>query len=140
MSRSSHKPWVVRTILVGVGYFAVGFVSAALANPSASNQVKFFWRLSAWFISGVIFAVHIWYEHFRLANSPLATAIHAGSAVAVGAFFLAAAATIHRLLVLSPVSLRSYSLALIIWPVVTGLPMFLAALVLTALLARFRRT
>ncbi len=68
-------------ILIGVLYLAVGIASAALAGAAASNQMRSFWRLSAFVISAVVFAAHIAYEHFRLRNTarpwPLLTAVPA---------------------------------------------------------------
>ena len=39
-----------------------------LTGAAASNQMQFCWRLSAFVISAVVFAVHIACEHFRLRN------------------------------------------------------------------------
>ena len=51
----------------GVVYFVVG---VGLPNPPASNPAQFMWRLAAWLICAVTFAIHIGFEHFRLRNSP----------------------------------------------------------------------
>ena len=53
-------------LLVGVVYFAAGFVLAALAGTATSDEIRRFWRLSAWIVSGIAFVAHIAYEHFRL--------------------------------------------------------------------------
>jgi len=135
MYASGRKSWVRAVILVGVVYFVVGFVFAALANPSVSDQVRV-WRLAAWVTSAAVFAVHIGYEHFRLGNSPRATALHAAMAVAVGAFLLAIAATVHKSMVVSHAPYSRFLLALVVWPIVTALPAFLVAFVAGAVLAR----
>ncbi|HLR04704.1 MAG TPA: hypothetical protein VK117_02760 [Pyrinomonadaceae bacterium] len=53
MDASGHKPWIRVAILVGVVYFVVGAGFAALANPSGSDQVRW-WRLAAWVASAVV--------------------------------------------------------------------------------------
>jgi hypothetical protein len=121
-------------IILGVVYFVVGFVFAALANPTVSDQVRVKWRLAAWMVSAAVYAVHIGYEHFRLGSSPLATALHAAIAVAIGAFLLAAAATVHAMMVPSHAPYWRFLLALVLWPILTALPAFLVALTLAAVL------
>lgn len=136
MDASDHKPWLRVVILVGVGYFVVGWVFAVLANPVVSDQLRFKWRLAAWMASAALFAVHIGYDHFRLRNSPRATALHAALAVALGALLLAVNATVHALMVASHAPYWRYLLALVLWPLITALPAFLVALAVAALLAR----
>ena len=137
MEAPIRKSWISAAILVGVVYFGVGFVFAALANPAVSLEARFTWRLAAWVVSGAAYAAHIGYEHFRLGNSPRATALHAAMAVALGAFLLAVNATMHAAMVPSHAPYRRYSLALVVWPIVTAVPAFLVALALAALLTRF---
>jgi len=124
-------------ILVGIVYFVVGYGSAAL-DPSIPDRARFAWRLAAWVVSAVAFAAHIGYEHFRLRDSPRATALHAAAAVAVGAFLLAAAATVHAATVVSHAPYWRFLLALVLWPIITALPAFLVALVAGAVLAPIR--
>jgi hypothetical protein len=138
MNASGRKFCVGAVILVGIAYFVVGFVFAALANPSVSDQVRV-WRLAAWVVSAAVFAAHIGYEHFRLGNSPRATALHAAVAVAVGAFLLAVAATAHASVVVSHAPYWRFLLALVVWPIITALPAFLVAFVAGAMLARLPR-
>jgi hypothetical protein len=75
---------------------------------------------------GVAFAIHIGLEHFRLRHSPRRTALHASVAVALGAFALAAAANIHARTA-GTGNHGLLALALVIWPILTGVPAFLAA-------------
>src|SRR5712692_8018836 len=128
MDASGHKPWRMAT-LVGVGYFVVGFV---FALPSAHVRG---WRLAAWVTSAAVFAAHIGYEHFRRNNSAWATALHAATAVALGGLLLAVAATVHKMMVPSHNPYWRFLLALVVWPIVTGLPAFLVALAAAAVLA-----
>jgi hypothetical protein len=135
MDVSGRPSWVRALILVAVAYAAIGIVFAALAADA--NHVRL-WRLAAWVASAVVAAAHIWYEHYRLGSSPRPTALHAAGAVALGAFGLALAANVHWL-VAGTRGQRPPLLALPVWPVVTALPAFLAALVVAAVLARFSR-
>lgn len=122
MSDARQQFWFGTAILIGVLYSVVGIVFAL-----PTNQVRM-WRLAAWAISAVLYAVHIGYEHFRLRNSPPATALHAALAVAVGAFGLAVAANVHEVWV-APSYRRGLAIALVAWPVLTALPAFIVALV-----------
>ena len=131
----SSRSWVRALLLVAVAYAAIGIVFAALAVDA--NHVRV-WRLAAWVASAVVAAAHIWYEQYRLGSSPRPTALHAAGAVALGAFGLALAANVHWL-VAGTHGQRPPLLALPVWPVVTALPAFLAALAIAAVLARFRR-
>ena len=90
-------------------------------------------------VSAVVYAAHIGYEHFRIRSSPHSTALHVAFGAAVGAFGLAAAAIVHSLLT-GTGNLRLLRIALLIWPLITGVPAFVVALVLTAVLARVPRS
>src|SRR5215471_21696639 len=85
-------------ILVGVVYFVVGYGSAAL-DPSIPDQRRFMWRLAAWIVSAAVFLSHVGYVHFRLGGSSAVTARKTALAVALGAFLLAVAATVHAAVV-----------------------------------------
>ena len=131
----SGRSWVRALLLVAVAYAAIGIVFAALAVDG--NHVRV-WRLAAWVASAVVAAAHIWYEQYRLGSAPRPTALHAAGAVALGAFGLALAANVHWL-VAGTHGQRPPLLALPVWPVVTAVPAFLAALAIAAVLARFGR-
>jgi hypothetical protein len=124
------------TILAGIAYFVIGYGSAAL-DPSVSNQMRFAWRLTAWVLSGVVYAAHLIYAYFRLSKSALPTALHAGLAVALGAFLLAAAATMRAALSPSHVPYGQFLLALVVWPLITAVPAFVVALAVAVVLSRF---
>lgn len=131
MDDSGHHRYFTALILIGVLYFAVGLASAALAGAAATNQMRFFWRLSAFVISAVVFATHVAYEHFRLRNRARSTAWHVCVSVAFGAFALALMANIHDLG--SPLGYRPRMLiALVAWPLLTGVPAFIVAMVVAA--------
>src|SRR5437867_12007827 len=116
MDASSRTGWLRRLILVGAVYFVVGMAFGSFAGWSASNQMRITWRLLAFLVSGVAFAIHIGYEHFRLLNSARITASHAALAVALGAFLLAVAATVHAVMVPSHAPYSLHLFALVAWP------------------------
>ena len=60
----------VRIILVGAVYAIVGIGFGELANLPSSDQARFMWRLGAFVASAAVYGAHIWYETFRLNNSP----------------------------------------------------------------------
>src|SRR5438093_304412 len=139
MDESGRQRWLRTVILLGVVYFVIGIAFGAFARWSASNQMRVTWRLLAFLTSGVAFAFHIGYEHFRLDNSPRTTASHASMAVAVGAFALAVAANVHGQWVHSSHQ-RLLTFALVAWPALTAIPAFVVALVAAAGLALRRRS
>ena len=124
------KVAVVRTVVfLGVVYFAVGVVFGAFAGRAASNQGRVAWRWAAWALSGVVFGAHILYERARARGSPRTTALHASSAAALGAFGLAVAANVYTYTVGAREHALALALSLAIWPIMTALPAFVAALV-----------
>jgi hypothetical protein len=127
------RGWFARALLAGALYLIIGVGFARLSVPSV-----FFWRLAAWIVSAVVYAAHIGYEHFRIRSSPHATALYAAFGAAIGAFGLAAAAIGHSLLT-GTGNLRLLRLALLVWPLVCGVPTYVVAFVLTAVLARVPR-
>ena len=139
MDASSRKRWLRTVILVGVVYLVVGIAFSTFAGWSASNQMRVTWRLLAFLTSAVAFAIHISYEHFRLGNSTLITALHASMAVAVGAFGLALSANIHGQTLASSHQ-RLLVFALVAWPALTAVPAFIVALVAAAALGLIRRS
>ena len=88
MDDSSRQRWLATVVLAGALYLVVGIGFGALAGAAASDQSRFFWRLSAYLVSAVVFAAHIAHEHFRLRNTARPTAWHASVGVALGAFAL----------------------------------------------------
>ena len=136
MDASDRKPWLGAAVLLGVVYFVIGFGFGAFAASAASPWL---WNRLAFLASGVAFAVHIGYEHFRLGNSPRVSAWHASIAVAIGGFALALSANIHDLW--SPSGYRPRMLiALVAWPLLTGVPAFVVALAVAAGLNLRRRS
>ena len=128
MIKLLNNKWICVTV-VGVIYFVIGYGSTLLVYPSIQ-----FWRLAAWVSSAVVWFVHFAYEHFRLRTSPATTAIDVGLAVAIGGFLLAVAATTHAAMVSEHAPYQRFLIALIAWPLITGVPAFLVTLVIAGAL------
>jgi hypothetical protein len=123
MDATGSSRWLRTVILLGAVYVVVGVTCGALAGGASSHQMRTAWRLAAWVISAAAFAAHIWYEHARVHSSSSSAAFHVSLAAALGAFGLAVAANVHRLSNHQP----GLILALVAWPVLTGVPAFLVA-------------
>jgi hypothetical protein len=132
LNTSGKFRWLRTAIPIGLVYLVAG---VALPNPPASDPTQFAWRLAAWVISAVAFGIHIGLEHFRLQSSLCRIALHVAAAVALGGFGLAVAANIHALTA-GTGNQGLLALALVIWPIMTGLPAFVVALGVAAVLAR----
>ena len=50
---SGRQRWLSMAIFLGAIYLAVDIISSALAGAAASEQMRFFWRLSAFVIRAV---------------------------------------------------------------------------------------
>ncbi len=88
--------------------------------------------------SAVVYAAHIGYEHFRIRSSLHSTALHVACGAAIGALGLEAAAIVHSLAI-GTANLRLLRIALLVWPLITGVPAYAVAFVLTAVLAQVPR-
>lgn len=120
------RRWLGVAAGVAVVYPVVGIAFAAVSASSAAMKLPGRW--AAWLACAAAFAAHLAYEHFKLCSAPLRAALHTGLAVAAGAFLLAVWVTSHSF---AP-------LALVLFPLITGVPAFLGALAVVALLARIR--
>ncbi len=138
MNTSDRKQWLQAAVLVGIVYFVVGFGFALFAGWAASAHTRVTWNRLAFLMSAIAFVVHIGYEHFRLRSGALLTAWHTSLAVALGSFGLALAANIHELRSDSAFRPRIL-IALIAWPLVTGVPAFIVALLAATGLRLVRR-
>jgi hypothetical protein len=124
-------------LLLAAAYFLIGLTFAAFSDWATTNAMRLMWRRLAWLVSAVGFAAHIAYEHFRLENSPRTIAMHASIATALGAGALAVAANLHEWMARS--SYRpSIAIALVAWPLLTIVPAFLVAMIVAAMLNRWR--
>jgi len=134
MSEVVRQSWWRWVVFIGIAYAVIGVCFALPANHVIS------WRLAAWVASGALYATHLAHENFRLRNSPLATAAHVGSAVAIGGFGLAVAATIHSFLVAPNYDRSRFIVALIVWPLLIGVPALVVAFVISVVMRYLRPT
>jgi len=132
------RKWFAAIILVGLLYLFIGIAFGAFADWSGSTETQKLWRLAAWLVSAIVFALHIWYEHSKIQCSPRNIALHVSSAAALGAFGLAIAANIHAYATASG-NRTLLAIALLVWPLMTWIPAFVVALAAAAVLARMRR-
>ena len=132
MDGSRGKPWALAALIAGVAYFVIGKLFALPPDHLRA------WRLAAWAVSGVVYALHIAYEHFGLRASPRATALRVALAAALGGFLLAVAGMANSLR-LEPTIKPLWLVALVGWPLITGVPAFLVALVGLTLFGRMTR-
>ncbi len=123
-----------RIVACGLAYFVIGIVTAALSRGAGSGQMRQVWRLAAWLLSAVVYAGHIWHERGR-GGASASTALRAASAVAVGGFLLAVAASVHALAG-GRAHVGPQLVALVAWPVLLAVPAFLIAWAASAALAK----
>jgi hypothetical protein len=131
MGASRPEPWLRLALLIGFVYFLIGRLFAA---PATHIQA---WRLAAWAVCALVFATHICYERLRQFHSVRLVALHAATAVAIGAFLLAVAGMFHSLVTTSTIR-PVWLLALILWPAFTAVPAFLVAFVIAFALAHIQ--
>lgn len=122
-------------LLFGAAYLVIGLAFAAFSDQSATTAMRLLWRRLAWLVSGLGFAAHIAWGHFRRANVPRTTALHASMAAALAAFGLAVAANLHEVTASAPYR-PSLAIALVAWPLLTGVPAFVVAMIAAAVLNR----
>lgn len=97
--------------------------------------MRFLWRLSAFVGSAAVLAAHVAHEHFRLASPARTTAWHASVAAGFGGLAIALSANVHE--ISSAADYRPRMLvALVAWPLLTGVPAFLIARIAAAVLGR----
>ena len=126
---------VLLIILLGVVYMTIGIATAALAGAAGSSAGVTGWRLTAWILSAAVFLWHIVVSRPRHGDSAVHSATRVALAVALGACLLAIAGPVRSHWG-EPHPGRLLLLAVVLWPVITGLPAFLVALVAEHLLGR----
>src|SRR5436305_7338120 len=92
MDSPTNQRWLRMAMFFAILYPVVGIVFAF----AASKGMVVFWRLAAWLVCAAAFAVHIWYEHFRLLSPPRRAALQISLAVDLGAFLLAVWINVHE--------------------------------------------
>lgn len=124
-------------ILFGLIYLVIGILSALITNPMESNGMQAALRLLSLALAISAFIYHIRLELYHANNSVLNAALNAAAATAFGTFSLAVQANIYNLLA-SGVNKNQLPLALIVWPVVTGLSALLGGYFIAKLFSFIR--
>ena len=122
-------------ILLGVVYVTIGVATAALAGAAGSSAGVTGWRLTAWILSAAVFLWHIVVSRPRQGDSPLHSATRVALAVALGACLLAIAGPVRSHWG-EPHPGRLLLLAVVLWPLIAGVPAFLMALLAEHLIVR----
>jgi xanthine/uracil permease len=131
-------PELVSIILAAIAYVVIGVGAAALAGAAASKPATTAWRLTAWVLSIVVFGIHLGHSRLRRRVSLRTSAFQVAVAVALGAFVLAAVGPVRTHWGRNDTA-RVALLSLAAWPIMTGLPAFIAALVGGYLIERTAR-
>lgn len=119
------RAWTI--LLASVAYVVGGAATAMLARSASSPAGVRGWRLAAWLLSLGVFCAHFLGErrrHWRV----LHVAARVALGVALGALMLAALGPV-RTHWGEPSRLQLAAFALVAWPLLTGIPAFLVALV-----------
>jgi hypothetical protein len=135
MDAANRRQWLWILLGIGLGYFAIALVTASLAQPPSGHTRA--WRLAAWVTSFVIFALHTRVERIRLRSPAVKAAWHAAFAAGLGAFLVAVVAVLRG--GATPEHQGARALALVVFPLATMLPAFLAAFGLATTLWSDRR-
>ena len=109
---------VARALVVGLLYVIIGVVTAGQASRA--------WRLSAWVLCLVVFLAHLVAERVRFGRTRRDSAWSLALGVSSGALLLALAGPVRSHWG-TPTQGRAL-LAIVIWPLLLGIPAFLAGL------------
>ena len=135
MDRATRASGLRLALFATAAYVAIGVITPFLAGDGTSPARLTTWRLVAWILSLAVFAAHVTAARLREQRSPAASAVQVALAVALAATVLAAAGPV-RTYWGKPNSARMILLSLVLWPVMTGLPAFVAAFVAGRIIRR----
>jgi len=133
MDSPTHQRWLWMAMFFAIVYPVVGIIFPFAA---ASKEMVIPWRLAAWLACAAAFAVHLGYEQSWLQSPPRRAALHVSLAVALGAFLLAVWINVHAYWSAAGHPRPFALLSLVLFPVMTGVPAFVVALIVASLLAR----
>ena len=133
------KPWLRAALVAAAVYFLIsGVALAEIAGRAPSESARFAWRMTSWAIGALAITVHIAYEQLVLRSRPLVAAFHVALGVAIGMALLAASALV-RALATGTGKPALLGLAIVLWPVVAGVPTFLVTWIASLLLRTVMR-
>jgi len=119
-------------LVVGIAYVIIGRLFAV---PTTHVQA---WRLAAWIVSAMVLAAHVIYAHRRMRLLAARAAFQVAAGVATGGFGLALYAMVLDVMRGTPRT-GSWLLALVLWPVLLGIPAFILGYIGATLLSRYDR-
>lgn len=137
MKQTKNNPRFKRIIFYGLVYLTVGIISALVTNPLESGGMQTALRLLALALAIAAFVYHIRLELFQSNNSIPKASLNASIATAFGTFLLAILANIYGIITEAD-NKNQLLLALILWPVVTGLLTFLGGYVISKIFSLIR--
>lgn len=124
-----------RAVSVSVVYTALGVGSAELSNELPPGVLQVSIRVAFFVLAVFVFVWHVRGELVRAGEPTWTFGLFPAMATSCGAFLLAAYAVTTAWWEFSQVP-RSLYAALIVWPLVLGLPAFFAAMLLGRVMAR----
>lgn len=136
-ARILERSWQ-RVAGFGLMYLGLGVGSAFISNDLESAPVQASIRVGIFLVAVAVFYYHLRVELARSAERLAASALLTSGALALGTFLLALYAVSISWWDSSQLP-SSLLWALLLWPVATGLPSFLGALVLARVMVRFHR-
>jgi len=116
----------------------IGVLTTTLSRSATSPAVGGRWRFAAWSVSVAIFAAHILISRRQPRRSVRQSAGQVAVAVAAATCVLALAGPVRKYWG-EPHAARVALLSVALWPVLTGIPSFVVALVAGRVLDRVTR-
>lgn len=116
-------------------YVVAGILTAQFARSSTSIEGRASWRLAAWGISLLVYGLQFAVERLRFHRTALRSAANTAAAVAIAALALAAWGPVRAHW--GAAGQNRALMSLLLWPVVMGLPSFVLALGMGAVVGRW---
>jgi len=138
MADSTSQSWVRTALVVAAVYAIIGFATVAIGQAAGGGQSTTAQavRIASWLLSALVFLGHIARESSRSLKATVAAG-RASTAVALATFLLALAATVRQ--VEAGNTRPAVLVALLVWPLLTGLVSLGVGLVLVRLLRTVTR-
>ena len=140
MTVATSRPWLRTALGVTVIYAVIGLVTVAgsrAAGSAGMHAAVRIIRVLSWLLSAVLYFLHLVVEN-RTRPKATVAAWHASAAVAMATLLLALVATARQLQARN--SRPAVFVAILAWPILTGLVSFLVGIVLSRILGGATRT
>lgn len=139
MPRDTFRPWLRAALPAAAAYVLIGLGTVAAsraAGGAGMPAVVRILRAGSWLVSGVVFLLHLRWEGLA-GRKAAASAWHASAAVTLATLVLALVATVRQ--VRAGNTRPAVLVALVVWPVLTGVVSFAVGLGLSLLLRAVSR-